>query len=1483
MKTKHYSEKFRKFLLTTLTITSFFVFSGNRALATHVAGGDIQFCWVGPGPNTYRFTYTLYRNCGSIINPNPTQAPGSVTLDLISATCGQNLSTTMFQDAQPNGSEVSLACGSVLTYCNGGTVQGYQKWTYTLIYTLPTQCSDWVFSVDLSARNQNITTLNNPGNQSLTMRATLNNVLAPNDCSPGFSNPPLAFLCVNQGMTYNHAAIDANGDSLVYTRVDPLQTVGNTIVPVDYQLPFSTANPLSNSNLTLNSQTGEVNITPTGNGELAVIAFRVDEYRNGQLIGSVMRDMQVLVMTCTNDLPTASGLNSTSNYIATVCTGVQSCFTITTNDLNPNDTVTMTWNSGIPAATFVVTGTPHPSGTFCWTPTVANVGLNVFTVHVQDNACPIRGSQAFTYTINVSAPPTVNFAGDPNICQGDTATITAVGASLYAWSPNQFINTNSGATVKFFPPSTQTYTVVATSADNCTRTSSITINVSPEPILFTPTNPSVCHGSSLPVNVSGAFYYSWSPTTGIISSTPDSSSVVIGPNQTTVYTVVGHSEEGCTGTGSFTFTVNPNPVPVVGSNSPICAGTQLNLTATGGTGYSWTGPNNFSSSTQNPSIASATAGASGNYSVVVTNANNCSASGSVSVAVNANPTPVVGSNSPVCAGSQLNLTASGGSGYSWTGPNSFSSSTQNPSISNSTTAASGNYSVIVTNASNCSSTGSVSVTVNANPTPVVGSNSPICAGAQLTLTATGGTGYSWTGPNSFSSSTQNPSISNATAAASGSYSVIVTNANNCSSTGSVSVTVNANPVPVVGSNSPICAGAQLTLTASGGSGYSWTGPNSFSSANQNPSISNATTAASGNYSVIVTSANNCSSTGSVSVTVNSNPVPVVGSNSPICAGAQLTLTASGGSSYSWTGPNSFSSANQNPSISNATTAASGNYSVVVTDANSCASTGSVNVTVNANPVPVVGSNSPICAGAQLTLSASGGSNYSWTGPNSFSSGSQNPSISNATTAASGNYSVVVTDANSCVSTGSVSVTVNSNPVPVVGSNSPICAGAQLSLTANGGSNYSWTGPNSFSSANQNPSIAGATTAASGNYTVVVTDASSCVSTGSVSVIVNANPVPVITPSGPLSFCIGGSVTLDAGTWASYSWSGQGETTQSITVSVNRTVGVTVTDGNACVGTSAPVTVTVNPLPVAVVTPAGPVLICSNSPATLSANTGLNFTYRWFNGTTEIVGATSSQYLATTAGMYSVEVIDGNGCSAHSNSVQVNLGVGPVVTITPPPSLGCQQNTIFVGYGPQSLTLTANAPGAATFLWSPGGQTTQSIQVTQAGEYSVVAFDALGCPSPSPAVLSPGIQMIDIRCGNNLQKVTLCHVPEGNFNNPQTICIGEPAVEPHLRLHQWDCLGPCSLYYSGRGTDVVEDFYAIPYPNPFNTAFNLQIITASNEVVYVKVIDVTGRIVESYSGVDEQTQIGEKLGAGVYTALVSQGENRRMVQIIKTAR
>lgn len=158
-----------------------------------------------------------------------------------------------------------------------------------------------------------------------------------------------------------------------------------------------------------------------------------------------------------------------------------------------------------------------------------------------------------------------------------------------------------------------------------------------------------------------------------------------------------------------------------------------------------------------------------------------------------------------------------------------------------------------------------------------------------------------------------------------------------------------NPNPT--NNGPICAGSTLQLTAQTipGASYSWSGPNGFSSSQQNPSIPNATTAASGTYTVTVTAGGCSGQSFTTQATVSAAPAaPSLGSNSPVVLGSTINLTAGtiAGATYNWSGPNSFSSTQQNPSISNATNADSGVYSCFVV-VNGCTSTvATISVSVN---------------------------------------------------------------------------------------------------------------------------------------------------------------------------------------------------------------------------------------------------------------------------------------------------------------------------------------------------------------------------------------------------------------------------------------------------------------------------------------------------------------------------------------------------------
>ena len=232
-------------------------------------------------------------------------------------------------------------------------------------------------------------------------------------------------------------------------------------------------------------------------------------------------------------------------------------------------------------------------------------------------------------------------------------------------------------------------------------------------------------------------------------------------------------------------------------------------------------------------------------------------------------------------------------------------------------------------------------------TTSAGNNGPLCAGDTLSLSASAITGvtYIWSGPDGFTSTLQNPTVSNnALSTMSGIYSVTAT-INSCTSLNeTTTVTVTAMPSPpTAGSNGPLCAGDTLSLSAAAitGATYSWTGPDGFTSTQQNPTVSNhASTAMSGSYNVSATLNTCTSSDGTTTVTVNAMPSPPTAENNgPVALATTLTLSASTifGATYSWTGPNNFTSSVQNPVVStNTTSAMAGNYDVYAT-VNACTS------------------------------------------------------------------------------------------------------------------------------------------------------------------------------------------------------------------------------------------------------------------------------------------------------------------------------------------------------------------------------------------------------------------------------------------------------------------------------------------------------------------------------------------------------------------
>ncbi|MBE2246412.1 MAG: PKD domain-containing protein, partial [Candidatus Competibacteraceae bacterium] len=440
----------------------------------------------------------------------------------------------------------------------------------------------------------------------------------------------------------------------------------------------------------------------------------------------------------------------------------------------------------------------------------------------------------------------------------------------------------------------------------------------------------------------------------------------------------------------------------------------------------------------NPSITNVTTANSGTYTVTVTDANSCTATASTNVTIYALPTPTANNNTPVCEGVTVSITSTpaGMASYNWTGPGGYTSSTQNPSITNPTTAESGTYTVTVTDGNGCTATASTVVTVNAMPIPTAGNNGPVCSGVDINLTSSGGASYSWSGPGGYISVAQNPVLSPTTPSMSGTYTVTVSSGAGCSATATTSVTVNALPVPVAANDGPHCEGLVLTLNSMGGVSYNWTGPGGYTSTDQSPVINPTAASQTGTYTVTVTDVNGCTATTSTDVTIYALPVPSAASSGPACQGLSINLASGGGVSYSWVGPNAFSSAMQNPVLNNVDISHAGTYTVTVTSSDGCTASTTVDVVVNPLPQPnysaanIIGC-SPVCADfSDLSVIATGAvTGWEWSANGNVFSNAQNPTQCFSTP---GTYDILLTATSDqgCTSSFIINdlVTVYVNPI-----------------------------------------------------------------------------------------------------------------------------------------------------------------------------------------------------------------------------------------------------------------------------------------------------------------------------------------------------------------------------------------------------------------------------------------------------------------------
>ncbi|HZG01173.1 MAG TPA: hypothetical protein VEY71_09225, partial [Chitinophagales bacterium] len=280
------------------------------AQASHMVAGEITYKHLGA--LDYEVTVVFYKDCGGFVDMG-------TELTIASSSVSLGLGTSHVLNAVVMDLEVSNICPSQIanTTCNGGsgTLPGVWMYVYKGTVTLPNSATDWVFLYEDCCRNAAITNIGTPDSYGYRLEAHLNTAL-PSNSSPTFAVLPLPTIYANAPYQYSYAGIDPDGDSLVYTLTDPIDWLSGSLIP--YLTPFSPTYPLSTTTgaVSFNSQTGEIDFVPNAT-QVTVFAIKVEEYRFGQLIGSVHRDIQLVVVNGVNGMPTFGGLqNVTGSSLA---------------------------------------------------------------------------------------------------------------------------------------------------------------------------------------------------------------------------------------------------------------------------------------------------------------------------------------------------------------------------------------------------------------------------------------------------------------------------------------------------------------------------------------------------------------------------------------------------------------------------------------------------------------------------------------------------------------------------------------------------------------------------------------------------------------------------------------------------------------------------------------------------------------------------------------------------------------------------------------------------------------------------------------------------------------------------------------------------------------------------------------------------------------------------------------------------------------
>ncbi len=627
-----------------------------------------------------------------------------------------------------------------------------------------------------------------------------------------------------------------------------------------------------------------------------------------------------------------------------------------------------------------------------------------------------------------------------------------------------------------------------------------------------------------------------------------------------------------------------------------------------------------------------------------------------------------------------------------------------------------------------------------------------------------------------------------------------------------------SPIITPSGSTTFCQGDSVTLTSSQAPFYLWS---------TTATTQSITVHASGNYSVTITDSNGCTASSSpMLVVVHDLPTPIitVTGSLALCQGDSVVLTASQDSLYLW----STGSSSQSITVNS-----TGSYLVTVTDSNGCrGASAATGVIVYPMPHAAFTTNDTLgCTDytVHFTNTSTNATNYHWL----FGDSQQNFTPSpNHTYTNQGSYSITliaINDTSVCPNDTVVKINlieVNQSPTPTVLANGALsfCHGDSVLLTADAWVSYLW---------NTGASTQSIEADTSGNYFVTVTSSNGCTGASSgITVYVYPLPTPSITASGPLSFCIGDSVTLNCSVDSLYSWN-TGATTQSITTDTSGIYTVTITLNTGCTGTAS-VTVAVHLYPTDSIVSSATIPICFGVDDTLTCIPA-GASYHWNNN------ATTQSIIVNDIGNYVVTMIDANGCTATSSTIIITTNPLPV------PNIASLNAISFCPGGSDTLMCI---PSGASYLWN-NGATTQRIVVDSTGVFFVSLTDGNGCFGNSPfenitehTAPAPHITVI----GDTLS------IP--NFVTMQWLANGTPISG--ATFHQFTdtangcysvlvtdnhgCTGISDTicFSTGINNIMMNDEISI-FPNPTNGSFTIA-LGSRNDAAEIRITDVVGQVI-----------------------------------------